>query len=80
VSGMTAVLTSNRHLVLPQAVCDQLNLQPGDDLDVIVDEDEIILRRSAPDSGRDWLDTLLACPHPFEVPEREKDDSPPLEL
>ncbi|HEV7403068.1 MAG TPA: AbrB/MazE/SpoVT family DNA-binding domain-containing protein [Chthoniobacteraceae bacterium] len=77
---MTAALSSDGNIVLPQSVRDQLNLQPGDDLNIIVDEDEIILRRVAPESGRDWVDTLLACPYPFEVPEREKDDSPPLEL
>jgi AbrB family looped-hinge helix DNA binding protein len=77
---MTAVLSSDGNLPLPQSVRDQLHLQPGDDLDIIVEEDEIILRRVAPPSGGDWLDTLLACPYPFEVPEREKDDSPPLEL
>jgi AbrB family looped-hinge helix DNA binding protein len=77
---MTAVLSSNGDLVLPQSLREQLNLRPGDDFDVRIDEDEIILRRAAPTSGRNWVDTLLACPFPFEVPEREKDDSPPLEL
>lgn len=77
---MTAALSSDGNLVLPQTVRDQLHLQPGDDLDIIVDEDEIILKRVTPRSEGDWLDTLLACPYPFEVPEREKDDSPPLEL
>ena len=68
---MTAVLSSNGDLVLPQAARDELNLHPGDGVEVIVGEDEIILRRSVSEGARDWLATLLACPHPFEIPERE---------
>ncbi len=78
---MTAVLSSSGDLPIPKSVRDQLQLQAGDDFDVMVeDDDTIVIRRAAHESEKGWLELLLACPGPLEIPEREKEDSPPLEL
>ena len=78
---MTTVLSQKGQIVLPGAIRDQLHLHAGDDFEVTVeDEDTITLRRIAHPANRGLVDLLLSCPTPFEIPEREKDDSPPLEF
>lgn len=78
---MTTVLSQKGQLVLPAAIREQLHLSPGDDFEVTIeDEDTITLRRLAKPANRGLVDCLLACPGPFKVPAREKDDLPPLSL
>jgi AbrB family looped-hinge helix DNA binding protein len=78
---MTAVLSPSGDLLIPKAVREQIQLEAGDDFDVMVeDDDTIVLRRTSAESEPGWLEVLMACPGPLEIPEREKEDSPPLEL
>ena len=76
---MTTVLSQKGQIVLPGVIREQLHLQAGDDFEVTIeDEDTITLRRITQPANRGLVDILLACPTPFEIPEREKDDSAPL--
>jgi AbrB family looped-hinge helix DNA binding protein len=78
---MTTTLSQKGQIVLPGAVRERLHLQPGDDFEVTVEDDETIsLRRIARPANHGLVDWLLSCPAPFEVPPRERDDSPALEL
>ncbi len=78
---MTTVLSQKGQIVLPLPVREQMVLSPGDDFEIAIeDEDTITLRRVSNPANRGLVDLLLACPAPFEVPAREKDDSAPLNL
>lgn len=71
---MTTVLSKKGQIVLPSAVREQLHLEPGQDFEVLVDdEDTIVLRRISRRPNQGLVDHLLACPYPFEVPPRSKD-------
>ena len=75
-SHMTTVLSRKGQIVLPASVRQRLHLQPGDDFEVFVeDDDAITLRRITQPANRGLVDLLLACPAPFEIPDREADDS-----
>ena len=78
---MTTVLSRKGQVVLPSAVREQMHLEPGQDFEVFVDdEDTILLRRVSRPPNQGLVDHLLACPSPFEVPPRAKDSSPPVAL
>jgi AbrB family looped-hinge helix DNA binding protein len=78
---MTTVLSQKGQIVLPLAVREQLHLTPGIDFEVSVEgEDTIVLRRIGNPPNRGLVDHLLACPSSFVIPEREMDDTSPLEL
>lgn len=45
---VTTTLSTKRQIILPVEVCDQRNLKPGDDFEIITDDDDpnvIVLRR-----------------------------------
>lgn len=78
---VTTVLSKKGQIVLPNAVREQMNLAPGQDFEVFIDdEDTILLRRISHPPNHGVVDHLLACPSAFEVPSRSKDSSPPVEL
>jgi AbrB family looped-hinge helix DNA binding protein len=78
---VTTILSQKGQVVLPVPVRQQLNLVPGDDFEVAVeDEDTITLRRISQPANRGLVDLLLACPSPFEIPARETDDTAPPAL
>ena len=78
---MTTVLSKKGQIVLPCAVREQLHLEPGQDFEVFVDdEDTILLRRISRRPNEGLVDHLLACPYPFEVPPRSKDPVRPISL
>ena len=78
---MTTALSQKGQIVLPGSVRQKLNLQPGTDFEVFIeDEDTITLRRVAQPPNRGLVDLLLACPAPFEIPVRDADDSEPAKL
>jgi AbrB family looped-hinge helix DNA binding protein len=71
---MTTVLSQKGQIVLPSAVRQQMHLEPGQDFEVIIDdEDTILLRRVSRPPNHGLIDLLQACPYPFEVPSRAKD-------
>lgn len=76
---MTTVLSQKGQIVLPGVIREQLHLQAGDDFEVTIeDEDTVTLRRITQPANRGLVDLLLACPSPFQIPEREKDETAPL--
>ncbi|HEY0790599.1 MAG TPA: AbrB/MazE/SpoVT family DNA-binding domain-containing protein [Chthoniobacterales bacterium] len=78
---MTTVLSQKGQIVLPAAVRQLLQLSPGDDFEVAVeDEDTITLRRISRPANCGLVDLLLACPWPLAIPERESDDTSPVAL
>ena len=78
---MTTVLSQKGQIVLPGAVRKRLRLEPGDDFEVnIEDDDTITLRRVTLPANRGLVDLLLACPVRFEVPARDSDDREPPAL
>ena len=78
---MTTVLSQKGQIVLPVSVRQQLGLAAGDDFEITVqDEDTITLRRVSQPANRGLVDLLLACPAPFVIPPRRRDDSRPLAL
>jgi len=75
---MTTVLSQKGQIVLPGAVRRQLNLSPGDDFEVAIeDEETITLRRITQPANRGLVDLLLTCPSHLVVPLRDGDDSTP---
>ena len=78
---MTTVLSEKGQIVLPSAIRKRLQLKAGEDFEV---ENSgchtIILRRISKPANHGLVDLLMACPFPFEVPSREKDDTAPLVL
>ncbi len=78
---MTTVLSQKGQVVLPGTVRQKMHLHAGDDFEVsIEDEDTITLRRITQPANRGLVDLLLACPAPFEIPARERDDHEPPAL
>lgn len=78
---MTTVLSQKGQIVLPSAVREQMHLEPGQDFEVFIDdEDTITLRRINRPPNRGLVDHLLTCPFPFEVPQRSKDSTKSISL
>ncbi len=73
---MTTVLSQKGQIVLPAGIRKQLDLQPGDDFEILVDDDDdgtIVLKRvqSPPNAG--LIDHLLSAPGGLDIPDRAKD-------
>ncbi len=78
---MTTVLSQKGQIVLPSAVREQMHLEPGQDFEVFIDdEDTITLRRINRPPNRGLVDHLLACPYPLEIPPRAKDSTSAISL
>lgn len=78
---MTTVLSKKGQIVLPNFVRERMRLEPGQDFEVLIDdEDTILLRRISQPPNHGLVDHLLACPSPFEVPPRARDFSPSIVL
>ena len=64
-AGMTTILQNNGHIVLPPKVRREKKLRPGDNLEVLADEDDpnaIVLRKVEKEPKPNWAEVLLACP------------------
>jgi AbrB family looped-hinge helix DNA binding protein len=71
---MTTVLSQKGQIVLPSVVRERLHLEPGQDFEVTIDdEDTILLRRITRPANRGLIDLLQSCPYPLELPPRAKD-------
>ena len=78
---MTTVLSKKGQVVLPSAVREQLHLEPGQDFEVSInDDDTIMLRRISRQPNNGLIDHLLSCPSPWETPSRAKDTSGKISL
>lgn len=78
---MTTVLSKKGQIVLPSAVRERMHLEPGQDFEVIIDdEDTIMLRRISRRPNQGLVEHLLACPHEFVIPPRSQDSTKPLSL
>ena len=78
---MTTILSQKGQIVLPGPIRQKLDLSPGDDFEVSVEEENTItLRRISRPANCGLVDLLFACPSPFEIPDRERDSSRPLDL
>ena len=72
---MTTNIGERGQLVLPKAIRTSHKIQPGDDFEVIADEDDvdlILLRRIRPAANAGLVKHLANCPHkgPLSVPVR----------
>ncbi len=68
---MTTNLGQRGQLVIPKAIRTERKLQPGDDFEVIADEDDgdlILLRRIRPAANAGLVAHLAACPHRGALP------------
>ena len=76
---MTTVLSQKGQVVIPGVIREQLSLEPGDDFEVLTDNDDsIILRRITKRANAGLIDHLLACP--FALDEIERSDEPPRSI
>jgi len=78
---MTTILSQKGQIVLPSAVREQMHLEPGQDFEVLIeDEDTILLRRISRKPNQGLIDHLLACPFPIDLAPRAKDSTRPISL
>ncbi len=78
---MTTVLSQTGQIVLPGSVRRQLHLEPGDDFEVGVEDDNTItLRRITLPPNRGLIELLLACPSALEISPRDTRDTEPPAL
>jgi AbrB family looped-hinge helix DNA binding protein len=77
-------LSSKGHVVIPPSVQKQQNLRPGDDLEIISDEDQpgtILLRRMNRQPNEGLADWLRACPvKGIRIPRRSREMPRDIEL
>jgi len=62
---MTTNIGPRGQLVIPKAIRTSRGIEPGDDFEVTVDEDDwnlILLRRIRPDANAGLIEWLAACP------------------
>jgi AbrB family looped-hinge helix DNA binding protein len=68
---MTTNIGERGQVVIPKAIRDSRKIQPGDDFEVIADDDDfdlILLRRIRPAANAGLLDHLKSCPHKGPLP------------
>jgi len=71
---MTTVLSKKGQVVLPAAIRERLALNPGDDFEIFVDDDDsIILKRITTPPNAGLVDHLLSAPGELEIPKRSLD-------
>ena len=73
---MTSALSQKGQIVIPKAIRDQLNLEAGDDFEVYLLDDEIVLRPLPKRRNQGLAAVLLNPPGTLEIPERDQEDLP----
>ncbi len=76
---MTTNLGERGQLVIPKAIRTERNLRPGDDFEVIADEDDadlILLRRIRPAANAGLVEHLAACPLKGALPRPARRSEP----
>jgi len=63
----------------PEEVQELAYLKSEDEPELILDNDDDFEIPAEPPDGS-WVDVLLACPGPLEIPPRSRHCTPPLEL
>ena len=76
---MTTTLSAKGQIVIPKKIREVKRLRAGDDFDVSLEEDAIVLRPLRRSKG--LIEVLLACPvKGLAVPRRRKDFPRKIEL
>jgi AbrB family looped-hinge helix DNA binding protein len=71
---MTTVLSQKGQLVLPASVRERLDLCPGDDFEIFIeDDDTILLRRVSSPPNAGLVELLLSAPGELDIPDRSLD-------
>ena len=71
---MTTVLSQKGQIVLPTSIRERLELHPGDDFEIFVeDDDTIMLKRISTPPNAGLVDHLLSAPGELEIPKRSRD-------
>ena len=71
---MTTVLSKKGQIVLPASIREKLNLRPGDDFEILLEDDgTITLRRITHPPNHGLIEHLMSCPFPIVIPERSKE-------
>ncbi len=76
---MTTSIGERGQLVIPKEIRTSRQIQPGDDFEVTVDEDDfdlILLRRIRPRANAGLVAHLAACPHKGPLPGRKRRREP----
>jgi AbrB family looped-hinge helix DNA binding protein len=69
---MTTIMGERGQLVIPKAIRNERIIQPGDDFEIIADEEDadlILLRRIRPAANAGLVEHLTACPHRGALPQ-----------
>jgi AbrB family looped-hinge helix DNA binding protein len=78
---VTTVVSHDGRIHLPASLRKRLKLSLGDELEIVVEDDEAFtLRRIRRQPNQGLVNLLLACPYPFEIPSRKCDESSALLL
>jgi len=71
-------MSQKGQVVLPASVREALDLRPGDDFEILLEDDgSIILRRVSKPPNAGLIDHLLNAPGDLEIPERARDFAAP---
>ncbi|MEO0413552.1 MAG: AbrB/MazE/SpoVT family DNA-binding domain-containing protein [Verrucomicrobiota bacterium] len=65
---MTTVLSTEKNVSIPDTLCQELDISPGDNLEIFRDgADSLVIRKITSRPNEGLIDLLLACPHPIEI-------------
>jgi AbrB family looped-hinge helix DNA binding protein len=71
---LTAKVSTKGQIVLPQKLRQSRNVRAGDAFEFLEGDepDVIIMRKISRRPNEGLVDALLACPHPFDVPQPKR--------
>jgi len=77
---MPIAVYENQPLSLPRKEQEDASLKWEDEPRLVFDDDDDFEIPAEPPDDGSWVDVLLACPYPLEIPPRSRHCTPPLEL